>query len=123
MDVTISKEPLTPAVPNGDDQWLDIVRTVMWGLINAEELGITKANIDEKINGGSPEVKRLLGVEGDFGQQRLGLEPTAIAQAIRTVGNYGEIYDRYLGPDGLDIPRGPNKLWTNGGQIYAPPLR
>lgn len=123
LDITISKEPLTPAVPKGDELWTDIVRTVMWGLINAEELGITKANVDTMMTSTDPQVKRLLGVEGNFGQKSLGLEPGAIVQAIRTVGNYGELYDRYLGATGIDIPRGPNKLWSNGGQIYAPPLR
>ncbi|OQW92588.1 MAG: hypothetical protein BWK78_01265 [Thiotrichaceae bacterium IS1] len=123
LDVTISKEPLTPSVPKGDELWTDIVRTVMWGLINAEELGITQANVDTMLTSTDPQVKRLLGVEGDFGQKSLGLEPGAIAQAIRAVGNYGELYNRYLGPSGVDIPRGPNKLWSDGGQIYAPPLR
>ncbi len=95
----------------------------MWGLINAEELGITQANVDTMMTSADPQVKRLLGVEGDFGQAALSLEPGAIAQAIRAIGNYGELYDRYLGPKGVEIPRGPNKLWTDGGQIYAPPLR
>lgn len=123
LDITISKEPLTPAVPSGDDQWFDIVKVVVWGLIDAEELGVTQANVDEMMNGDNVEVRRMLGVEGDWGQADLGLPPDAIAQAIRAVGNYGEIYDRYLGPDELNIPRGPNNLWSNGGILYAPPLR
>lgn len=123
LDVTISKEPLTPAVPHGDDQWLDIVKTVMWGLITAEELGITQANVEEMKGSDNIQIRRLLGVEGEWGQADLGLDADAMARAIAAVGNYGEIYDRYLGPDALDIPRGPNNLWTNGGLLYAPPFR
>ncbi|MDM8561888.1 transporter substrate-binding domain-containing protein [Candidatus Marithioploca araucensis] len=123
LDETISKEPLAPSVPFGDEQWLKIVRTVIFGLINAEELGITQANVDTMMNSDNPEVKRLLGVEGSFGQAELGLETDAIARAVRAVGNYGEIYERNLGTGGIGIPRGLNKLWTDGGLIYAPPLR
>jgi general L-amino acid transport system substrate-binding protein len=125
MDVTMSKEPLTPAVPAGDDQWLDIVKTVGWVLVNAEELGVNSQNVDAMMASDNPEVKRLLGVEGSFGQGDLGLDVNFAANVIRHVGNYGEIYDRYMGPNGLafDLPRGPNKLWTDGGLIYAPPLR
>ncbi len=125
MDVTMSKEPLTPAVPSGDDQWFDIVKTVAYVLINAEELGISSANVDEMTGSDNPEVKRLLGVEGSFGQEDLGLAVDFGANVIRAVGNYGEIYDRYMGPEGdaFTLPRGPNQLWTNGGLIYAPPLR
>jgi general L-amino acid transport system substrate-binding protein len=125
LDLTMSKEPLTPAVPQGDDQWFDLVKTVMYVLINAEELGVNSANVDEMMSSESPEVKRLLGVEGDFGQADLGLEADFAANVIRAVGNYGEIYDRYMGPEGdaFDLPRGINELWTNGGLIYAPPLR
>ncbi len=123
LDITISKEPLTPAVPTGDDQWFDIVKTVIWGLINAEELGITQANVDQMVSSDNIEVRRLLGAEGEWGQADLGLPADALVLAIKAVGNYGEIYDRYIGPDGLNIPRGPNGLWTDGGLIYAPPLR
>ncbi len=125
LDLTISKEPLTPAVPAGDDQWLDIVKVVMWGLINAEELGVTQANVDEMMTSESAEVRRLLGAEGDWGQTDLGLDPAAVANAIRAVGNYGEIYDRYMGAQGdaFTLDRGLNNLWNNGGLIYAPPLR
>ena len=125
MDVTMSKEPLTPAVPAGDDQWLDIVKTVGWVLVNAEELGVNSQNVDAMMASDNPEVKRLLGVEGSFGQGDLGLDVNFAANVIRHVGNYGEIYDRYMGPNGLafDLPRGPNKLWIDGGLIYAPPLR
>ncbi len=125
MDVTMSKEPLTPAVPHGDDQWFNLVKTVMFALINAEELGITSGNVDEMMDSDSPEVKRLLGVEGEFGQADLGLSPDFAANVIRAVGNYGEIYDRYMGPDGdaFTLDRGLNRLWKDGGLIYAPPLR
>ena len=125
MDVTMSKEPLTPAVPAGDDQWFDLVKTVAYVLINAEELGITSANVDEMMGNDNPEIKRLLGVEGEFGQTDLGLEADFAANIIREVGNYGEVYDRYMGPNGdaFTLDRGPNELWSNGGLIYAPPLR
>jgi len=125
MDVTMSKEPLTPAVPQGDDQWFDLVKTVAYVLINAEELGVTSANVDEMMGSDNPSVTRLLGVEGEFGQTDLGLEADFAANIIREVGNYGEIYDRYMGPNGdaFTLPRGPNKLWSDGGLIYAPPIR
>ncbi len=125
LDLTMSKEPLTPAVPQGDDQWFDVVKTVAYVLINAEELGITMDNVDEMMGSDNPAIKRLLGVEGEFGQAELGLEADFAANIIRAVGNYGEVYDRYMGPDGdaFDLPRGPNKLWSDGGLIYAPPVR
>ncbi len=123
LDITISKEPLTPAVPSGDDQWFDIVKVVVWGLINAEELGVTQANVEEMKNSEIIDIRRMLGTEGDWGQADLGLPPDAIAQAIAAVGNYGEIYDRYMGPEGdaFTLERGLNENWTNGGLIYAPP--
>jgi general L-amino acid transport system substrate-binding protein len=125
LNVTMSKEPLTPAVPAGDDQWFDLVKTVMYVLINAEELGITSANVNEMLSSDSPEIMRLLGVEGEFGQADLGLDADFAVNVITAVGNYGEIYDRYMGPNGdaFTLPRGPNNLWNNGGLIYAPPLR
>ncbi|HFD38652.1 MAG TPA: transporter substrate-binding domain-containing protein [Anaerolineae bacterium] len=125
LDVTMSKEPLTPAVPAGDDKWFDVVKTVMYVLINAEELGVTQDNVDEMMNSDNVQVRRLLGVEGSFGQEDLGLSQNFAANVIRAVGNYGEIYDRYMGPNGMafSLPRSINELWTNGGLIYAPPLR
>lgn len=125
LDVTMSKEPLTPAVPAGDDLWADVVKTVMWALINAEELGVNSQNVEQMKASDSPEVKRLLGVEGDFGQSTLGLAPDFVVNVIKAVGNYGEIYDRYMGPNGLafQLDRGLNRLWKDGGLIYAPPLR
>ncbi len=125
LDITISKEPLTPAVPHGDDTWFDIVKVVSYALINAEELGITQANVEDMKSSDNINVLRLLGEEGDWGYTDLGLEPDALANAIAAVGNYGEIYDRYMGPNGISftLPRGPNNLWTNGGLIYAPPIK
>ena len=125
LDITISKEPLTPAVPTGDDQWFDIVKVVVWGLIDAEELGVTQANVESMKSGDNVEIRRLLGAEGDWGQADLALSADAIAKAIAAVGNYGEIYDRYMGPNGdaFTLDRGLNQLWTNGGLIYGIPLR
>jgi general L-amino acid transport system substrate-binding protein len=125
LDITISKEPLTPSVPSGDDQWFDIVKVVVWGLIDAEELGVTQANVDSMKSSDNVEVRRLLGAEGDWGQADLSISADAIATAIKAVGNYGEIYDRYMGPNGdaFTLDRGLNNLWTNGGLIYGIPLR
>jgi len=125
LPVTISKEPLTPAVPHGDDQWFDIVKIVMFGLINAEEMDVTQANVEEMKTSDYVYVRRLLGEEGDWGYSDLGLNPDALAKAISAVGNYGEIYNRYMGPNGLafTLPRELNELWTNGGLIYAPPVK
>jgi general L-amino acid transport system substrate-binding protein len=125
LDITMSKEPLTPAVPSGDDQWMDLVRMVMWTLINAEELGVNSGNVDQMLGSDNPEIRRLLGVEGDVGQADLGLPTDYGVNVIRAVGNYGEIYDRYMGPDGIafTLDRGMNRLWKDGGLLYAPPLR
>ncbi len=122
---TISEEPLTPVVPHGDTQWFDLVKAIMAGLIYAEAYGITSDNIDQVAAGDNAKAKRLLGVEGSFGQESLGLEDTVMQDVLRSVGNYGEIYDRNLGPDTpINLPRtGRNRLWIDGGQIYAPPLR
>jgi general L-amino acid transport system substrate-binding protein len=125
LDITISKEPLTPAVPHGDDQWFDIVKVVMWGLIDAEELGVNSTNVDQMISSDNVEVRRLLGAEGSWGQSDLGLPNNVIVTVIKAVGNYGELYDRYMGPNGdsFTLDRGLNKLWKDGGILYAPPLR
>ena len=122
---TISKEPLTPVVPHGDDQWLDLVKTVLYVLINAEEFGVTQANVEQMMQHEDIRIRRMLGTEGEFGQSDLGLKPTFAVDVLKAVGNYGEIYDRYMGPEGVSftLPRGQNELWTNGGLIYAPPLR
>lgn len=125
LDITISKEPLTPVVPHGDDAWYDTVNIVMFALINAEELGVTQDNVEAMKTSDNIKVLRLLGQEGDWGYSDLGLDADALARAIAAVGNYGEIYDRYMGPNGksFTLPRGPNNLWTNGGLIYAPPVK
>ena len=123
---TMSKEPLGPVWAHGDQQWGDIVRWVVNGIITAEEKGITSANVAEIAAGTpeDPEVARLLGIEGQFGEL-LGLAPDFMVNVIAAVGNYGEIYDRHLGPEGTNIPRAGtlNELWTNGGLMYAPPIR
>ncbi len=130
---TISEEPLGPVVPHGDDQWFDIIKTVMSGLIYAEAYEINSGNVDAVAGGDNVKAKRLLGTEGTIGQEALGLSDTFLQDVIKAVGNYGEIYDRNLGPDGIDLPRegGRNALWSDapcgdcpkGGQIYAAPLR
>jgi len=119
----ISKEPLGPVVRQGDDQWLNLVKWTLYSLINAEELGVKSAMIDDALKSGNPDIRRLLGNEGEFGQQ-LGLQNDWAARAVRAVGNYGEIYERNVGTQSrLSIPRGLNALWTRGGIQYAPPVR
>ena len=119
----ISKEPLTPVVRQGDDQWFNVVKWVQFALINAEELGVTKLNIDEQLKSQNPSVKRLLGVEGDFGTS-LGLTKDWALHAIKAVGNYGEMFDRNVGEGSrLKIKRGLNNLWSKGGIVFAPPIR
>ena len=121
----ISKEPLTAAVPHGDDAWFDVVKLVLFGLINAEEYGVTSANVEQMKSSDDPNVQNLLGAGADWGYSDLGLSADALANAIAAVGNYGEIYDRYLGPNGMafTLERGLNDLYTNGGLIYAPPIK
>ncbi len=119
----ISKEPLAPAVRHGDDQWFDIVRWTVFALIEAEELGVTQANAEAMLRSENPSVRRLLGVAGDHGPM-MGLDRRWAYNAIRAVGNYGEIFDRNVGPNSpSQLPRGVNALWTNGGLMYAPPIR
>ncbi|TCD14568.1 amino acid ABC transporter substrate-binding protein [Oricola cellulosilytica] len=119
----ISKEPLGPVVRQGDDQWFNLVKWVHIATVNAEELGVTQANVDEMMAGDNPSVKRLLGSEGEFGSA-IGLENDWGANVIKAVGNYGEIFDRNVGPDTpLGIARGVNALWSKGGLMYGPPIR
>jgi general L-amino acid transport system substrate-binding protein len=119
----ISKEPLGPFVRQGDDQWFDIVRWTMFALVEAEELGITSKNVDEKLASPDPNIRRLLGVSGGLGKM-IGLEDRWAYNAIKAMGNYGEIFERHLGKDSpLQLERGLNALWTKGGLIYAPPIR
>jgi general L-amino acid transport system substrate-binding protein len=119
-----SKEPLSPLVKHGDNQWKDLVTWVIYGLIEAEEKGITQANVLEvKATSQDPTVQRMLGVSGDVGSF-INLDNDWLVRAIQAVGNYGEIYNRHFGPKTkLNIPRGLNNLWTNGGLLYAMPIR
>ena len=119
----ISKEPLGPWVRQGDDGWFDIVRWTVYALLNAEEFGITQANVEEMVKSTNPEIRRLLGAEGKFGES-LGLTNDWVVRIVRAVGNYGESFDRHLGAKSpLNLPRGMNRLWTQGGLQYAPPVR
>ncbi len=119
----ISKEPLGPVVRQGDDQWFNIVKWVHFAMLNAEELGVTQANVAEMKNSDNPEIKRLLGTEGEFGAS-IGLSADWAANVIMAVGNYGETFNRNVGPETpLAIARGVNDLWSRGGLQYAPPIR
>ncbi|MFL4990018.1 MAG: amino acid ABC transporter substrate-binding protein [Microvirga sp.] len=119
----ISKEPLGPAVRHGDNQWGDIVRWTHFAMINAEELGVTKANVDQMLKNDNPEIKRMLGSEGKFGEA-VGLTNDWAFRIIKQVGNYGEIFEKNVGQGSpLKIQRGQNALWTKGGLQYAPPIR
>ena len=119
----ISKEPLGPAVRHGDDQWFDIVKWVHFAMINAEELGVSSKNIDEALKSNQPEIRRLVGTEGAYGEQ-LGLTKDWAVRIVKQVGNYGESFDRNVGTGSkLGISRGLNRLWTKGGIQYAPPIR
>ena len=119
----ISKEPLGPVVRQGDDRWFNIVKWINFAMINAEELGVTSKNVDEKAKSESPDIRRLLGFEGNFGEA-MGLDPDWAYRAVKLVGNYGEVFDRNLGEGSpLKIKRGMNALWSKGGLLYAPPIR
>jgi len=129
---TISEEPLGPVVPHGDDQWFDVVKTVMGILIYGEAYGISGGSVPTSATGDT-KVDRLLGFEGSYGQESLGISQTAAQDVLSAVGNYGEVYARNLGPGGINLPRenGRNALWADaacadcpkGGQIYSAPLR
>jgi len=124
----LSKEPLTPATVNGDPGWADAVRWTIYALMQAEELGITQANVASKVaeakaNPNLADLRRFLGIEGDFGKQ-LGLPPDFVVKAIQAVGNYGEVFDRSVGQGSpLKLERGLNRQWKQGGLIYSPPFR
>jgi general L-amino acid transport system substrate-binding protein len=119
----ISKEPLSPVVRHGDNQWTDIVRWTHFVMIDAEELGINKGNVDAKLKSNDPETRRLLGVEGQYGEA-LGLTNDWAYRIIKHVGNYGESFERNIGQGSpLKIVRGLNALWTKGGLQYGPPVR
>jgi len=118
----ISKEPLGPVVRQGDDQWFNLVKWSLFCMVNAEEMGITSGNVGAKASGDDPSVKRLLGLEGSFGDN-LGVSPTWCQNIVSSVGNYGESFARNLSIDPLNIKRGVNELWSKGGLQYAPPIR
>lgn len=121
LDVVMSKEPLAPAVADGDAQWADAVSWITYALIQAEEFGITSENIDEFQTSEDPNIQRFLGLDGNLGTD-MGLPDDFAARAIRHVGNYGEIYERNIGEQ-FELDRGLNRLWTEGGLMYAPPFR
>jgi general L-amino acid transport system substrate-binding protein len=119
----ISKEPLGPWVRRGDEAWFTLVRWTLFAMINAEELGVTQANVDEMLKSPNPEIRRLLGVEGNTGEQ-FGVTKDWVVRILKHVGNYGESFDRHLGPaTRIGLDRGVNNLWTKGGLQYAPPIR
>ncbi len=119
----ISKEPLAPVVRQRDDDWMMIVKWTLYAMINAEELGVTSQNIDEALKSKKPDVMRLVGTEGSYGED-MGLTKDWAVRIIRHVGNYGEVYERNVGAQSkLKIPRGLNQLWSAGGIQYAPPIR
>jgi general L-amino acid transport system substrate-binding protein len=119
----ISKEPLGPMVRHGDDQWFDLVKWVLFAMIDAEELGVTQKNVEAMAKLDKPELKRALGSDGNLGEQ-LGLTKDWVVRIVKAVGNYGESFDRNVGPgSNLGISRGLNQLWNKGGIQYAPPIR
>ena len=119
----ISKEPLGPIVRHGDDQWLDLVKWTLMGMIEAEELGITSKNVDEMLKSEDPSIKRFLGVTPGYGKA-VGVDEKWMYNVVKQVGNYGESYDRHVGPaTPLKLDRGQNALWTKGGLMYAIPFR
>lgn len=124
LDITLSKEPLGPLSPQSDPQFADIIRWVVYGLIQAEEFGINSGNIDEFLNSDSPDIQRFLGIGENQAGSYLGIPNDFMVNVIRQVGNYGEIYNRNLGPETIfGLERGLNALWTEGGLLYAPPFR
>ena len=119
----ISKEPLGPVVRHGDDQWLDIVKWSLYAMLEAEEYGVTSNNVDKMMKSKNPVVRRLLGGEGDLGKN-LGLDAGWAARIIKEVGNYGESFERHVGPNTtVKLPRGINALWNKGGLMYPMPVR
>jgi len=123
LPTTISKEPLGPFTRNGDEVWSDIITWLHYGLVEAEELGVTQANVDEMAKSSAPTVQRLLGVSGDLGS-RLGLDNKWMQQALKATGNYGEIFERNVGQASpLKLERGLNASWTKGGLMYAIPFK
>src|SRR5262249_3823527 len=106
-----------------DSAWFDVVRWTLFAMINAEELGVTQANVRDMLKSDNPEIRRLLGLEGKLGDA-LGLTSDWVVSIVGAVGNYGESFERNLGEaSAIKLPRGPNQLWTKGGLQYAPPIR
>ncbi len=122
MDVTLSKEPLGPLTAHGDSQWNDVVRWIVWGMMQAEESGVSSENVDAMLSSSDPTVQRLLGATGELGTS-LGLDNDFMVSVLKIIGNYAEVYDRHLGPGGINIPRGPNRLWNDGGLLYPMAFR
>ncbi len=123
LDKLISKEPLSPVVRQGDDQWTNIARWTLYVMINAEELGVDSSNVDEKLTSTDPNVARLLGRQGDLAEL-IGLDERWSYRVIKEVGNYGEVFEKNLGQETpIKIQRGLNALWSQGGLMYAPPVR
>jgi general L-amino acid transport system substrate-binding protein len=123
LEVTLSKEPLGPVTLNNDSGWFDVVKWVTFGLMQAEEFGITTANLDSFTGGDNPDIARFLGEEGTLGSD-MGLPNDFMVQVISQVGNYAEIFDRNLGADSqFNLERGQNALWSDGGLLYSPPFR
>jgi general L-amino acid transport system substrate-binding protein len=125
LDVVMSKEPLGPVVPFGDERWFNVVKWVVFATIAAEELGVDSTNVTQmRDTSEDVAIRRLLGVEDNLGSTKLGLTDAWAFNVISAVGNYGEIFNRNLGPGtAFDVPRGVNNLWTNGGLLYSPPIR
>lgn len=122
LPLIIAKEPLGPVVRRGDEFWQALVRWVLFSLIDAEELGVTSANVDQMVQSRDPAIKLLL--KGTAADMTVGLPPEWVVNVIKQVGNYGEIFDRNVGAQSpFGIPRGLNALWNNGGLMYAPPFR
>jgi len=119
----ISKEPLGPVVRQGDDKWLNIIKWSFYATLNAEDLGISSATLDQALKSEKPDVKRFVGTDGAYGEQ-LGLTKDWAVRIVKNVGNYGEVFERNVGSASkLGIPRGINQLWSTGGIQYAPPIR
>jgi len=124
LDITLSKEPLGPVSPQSDPQFADVVRWVVYGMINAEEFGINSGNVGDFLDSDDPGVQRLLGIGDTPAGSYLGIPNDFMVEVISQVGNYGEVFDANLGPDTIfGLERGVNALWTDGGLLYAPPFR
>ncbi|MGF1602892.1 MAG: amino acid ABC transporter substrate-binding protein [Thermosynechococcaceae cyanobacterium] len=123
LEEVMSKEPLAPAVADGDEQWRDAVTWIVYSTFEAEDLGIRSGNLDQFLGSEDPVIKRFLGKEDNLGSG-IGLPNDFALRVVKHVGNYGQIYDRNLGPQTkLNLPRGQNKLWKDGGLLYSPPFR